>query len=99
MAGIGRLSYHQYLRNRPTHITCVELNSEYVMFGKRMLPEAEWITGDAIQYSSDRFYQVAYGKPPFGKISTSDAYTGRYKWSEFEYKVIEHASTFASYGA
>ncbi|HDT1120308.1 methyltransferase [Enterobacter roggenkampii] len=98
-AGIGRLSYYQYLRNKPTHITCVELNPEYVMIGKRVLLEAEWIIGDALQYSSDRFYDVAYGNPPFGKINTSDAYTGRYSGSEFEYKVIEHASTFSSYGA
>ena len=47
-AGIGRLSYYQYLRNNPTHITCVELNPEYVMIGKRVLPQAEWITGDAL---------------------------------------------------
>lgn len=60
-AGIGRLSYYQYLRNKPTHITCVELNPEYVMIGKRVLPDAEWIIGDALQYSSDRFYDVAYG--------------------------------------
>ncbi|HII4319470.1 hypothetical protein [Enterobacter cloacae] len=33
-AGIDRLSYYQYLRNRPTHITCVELNPEYVMIGR-----------------------------------------------------------------
>ena len=97
-AGIGRLSYYQYLRNEPTHITCVELNPEYVMIGKRVLPEAEWICGDALQYSPDRFYRVAYGNPPFGKINTSEAYTGRYKGSEFEYKVIDHASTFSSYG-
>ncbi|MCK7220609.1 methyltransferase, partial [Enterobacter cloacae] len=37
--------------------------------------------------------------PPFGKINTSKAYTGCYKGNEFEYKVIEHASTFSSYGA
>ncbi|WP_277903855.1 methyltransferase [Enterobacter hormaechei] len=97
-AGIGRLSYYQFLRNNPTHITCVELNPEYVQIGKRVLPEAEWITGDALQYTPDRFYRVAYGNPPFGKINTSKAYTGRYTGSEFEYKVIEHASQFASYG-
>lgn len=69
------------------------------MIGKRILPEAEWITGDALQYSPDRFYDVAYGNPPFGKINTSEAYTGCYKGSEFEYKVIEHACTFSSFGA
>ena len=98
-AGIGRLSYYQYLRNKPTHITCVELNPEYVMIGKRVLPEAEWITGDALQYYPERFYTVAYGNPPFGKINTSQVYTGRYRGSEFEYKVIDHASKFASFGA
>ncbi|CZV80744.1 methyltransferase [Enterobacter sp. JBIWA008] len=97
-AGIGRLSYYQFLRNNPAHITCVELNPEYVMIGKRVLPEAEWIIGDALQYTPDRFYDVAYGNPPFGKINTSEAYTGRYTGSEFEYKVIEHASNFSSYG-
>lgn len=97
-AGIGRLSYYQFLRNQPTHITCVELNPEYVMIGKRVLPEAEWICGDALQYSPDRFYRVAYGNPPFGNINTSEAFTGLYKGSEFEYKVIEHASTFSAYG-
>lgn len=32
--GIGRLTYYQYLRNKPTHITCVELNPEYVLIGR-----------------------------------------------------------------
>ena len=62
--GIGRLTYYQYLRNKPTHITCVELNPEYVLIGKRGLPEAEWITGDALQYTQDSFYRVAYGNTP-----------------------------------
>ncbi|MHB7713076.1 class I SAM-dependent methyltransferase [Escherichia coli] len=94
-AGIGRLSYYQYLRNKPTHITCVELNPEYVMIGKRVLPEAEWITGDALQFTPDRFYDVAYGNPPFGKINTSEVHTGRYTGSEFEYKIIDRAREYA----
>lgn len=97
-AGIGRLSYYQYRRNKPTHITCIELNPEYVMIGKRVLPEAEWITGDALQYTPDRFYRVAYGNPPFGKINTSESYTGVYTGTEFEYMVIDHASKFSSMG-
>jgi hypothetical protein len=68
------------------------------MIGKRVLPEAEWICADALQYSPDRFYRVAYGNPPFGKINTSEAFVGRYTGGEFEYKVIEHASKFSSYG-
>lgn len=57
--GIGRLSYYQYLRNNPTHLTYVEINPEYVLIGERVIPEAEWITGDALQYTPDRFYRVA----------------------------------------
>ncbi|MGV4268108.1 methyltransferase [Citrobacter freundii] len=97
-AGIGRLSYYQFIRNKPSHITCVELNPEYVLIGKRVLPQAEWITGDALQYTRDRFYRVAYGNPPFGKINTSGAYTGRYTGSEFEYKIIDRAREYSSYG-
>lgn len=33
------------------------------MIGKSVLPEAKWIIGDALQYSPDRFYDVAYGNP------------------------------------
>ncbi|HAU4523755.1 TPA: methyltransferase [Citrobacter freundii] len=97
-AGIGRLSYYQFIRNKPSHTTCVELNPEYVLIGKRVLPQAEWITGDALQYTPDRFYRVAYGNPPFGKINTSGAYTGRYTGSEFEYKIIDRAREYSSYG-
>ncbi|MEF3489982.1 methyltransferase, partial [Citrobacter freundii] len=97
-AGIGRLSYYQFIRNKPSHITCVELNPEYVLICKRVLPQAEWITGDALQYTPDRFYRVAYGNPPFGKINTSGAYTGRYTGSEFEYKIIDRAREYSSYG-
>lgn len=68
------------------------------MIGKSVLPEAKWIIGDALQYSPDRFYDVAYGNPPFGKINISKAYTGRYTGSEFEYKVVVHASNFRPLG-
>jgi len=97
-AGIGRLSFDQYQRNKPEHITCVELNPEYVKIGKRVLPEAEWVTGDALTFSSADRYDVVYGNPPFGKIKTSEVKTGKYSGSEFEYKVIEHGSTLAPYG-
>ncbi|MGA4620857.1 methyltransferase [Citrobacter meridianamericanus] len=97
-AGIGRLSYYQFIRNKPSHFTCVELNPEYVLIGKRVLPQAEWITGDALQYTPDRFYRVAYGNPPFGKINTSGAYTGRYTGSEFEFRIIDRAREYSSYG-
>lgn len=64
----------------------------------RVLPEAEWIVGDALQYSTSERYDVVYGNPPFGKIKTSEAITGRYTGTEFEYKVITHGATLAPYG-
>lgn len=97
-AGIGRLSFSQYIRHKPEHITCVELNPEYCQIGQRILPEAQWICMDALQYVSEERFDVVYGNPPFGKIKTSDALTGSYKGSEFEYKVIQHGSTLADYG-
>lgn len=97
-ARIGRLSFSQYYRNQPEHITCVELNPEHVAVGKRVLPEAEWICMDALQYISDERFDLVYGNPPFGKVKTSDALTTGYKGSEFEYKIIEHGRTLADYG-
>ncbi|GKW27128.1 hypothetical protein AB6D34_05125 [Pectobacterium brasiliense] len=75
-AGIGMLLFDQYQRNRPEQITCVELNPEYVMIGQRVLPDAEWIVGDALQYSTNERYDVVYAHPPFGKIKTSEAVIG-----------------------
>lgn len=97
-AGIGRLSFCQYYRHKPAHITCVELNPEYVIIGKRVLPEAEWICGDALTFTSTEKYNVVYGNPPFGKITTSSALPGKYTGGEFEYKVIQHGASLAPYG-
>ncbi|WP_288492969.1 methyltransferase [uncultured Pantoea sp.] len=97
-AGIGRLSFCQYIRHRPEHITCVELNPDYVAVGKRVLPEAEWVCMDALKYTSTKSYDIVYGNPPFGKISTSTIQTGSYSGGEFEYKVITHGASLAWYG-
>ncbi|MCH9404912.1 hypothetical protein WKH46_04875 [Pantoea agglomerans] len=45
--GIETLSFCQFTRCKPKHITCVELNLGYVTVGKRVLPEAECMIGDA----------------------------------------------------
>ena len=47
-AGIGTLSYAAMLRNgtENVHITCIELNPAYVEIGRKMIPQARWITGD-----------------------------------------------------
>ncbi|ECD3897901.1 methyltransferase [Salmonella enterica subsp. enterica serovar Gloucester] len=97
-AGIGRLSYYQWYRNHPKRLVCVELNHEYVEIGKRLLPAAEWYCQDVFTYPTDQHFDVAFGNPPFGKIKTSDSFQGKYKGSEFEYKVIEFGSKIADYG-
>jgi hypothetical protein len=97
-AGIGALSFCQYTQCKPQHITCIELNPDYVLTEKRVLPEAERIVGDALSYSSNERYDIVYGNPPFGKIKTSETATGSYRGSEFEYKVITHGTTTMAYG-
>lgn len=74
------------------------MTSDYLTVGKRVLPEAEWIVGDALTYASEQPYDIAYGNPPFGKIKTSEAITGSYWASEFEYKEITHGASLTSYG-
>lgn len=98
-AGIGRLAFSMYHRCKPKRIVCVELNNEYARIGKRILPEAEWIVGDALSYIPQEKFDVAISNPPFGKINTTehkdvDGYTG----GEFEFKVMTHARKFADVG-
>ncbi|QMV28967.1 hypothetical protein AP1_0260 [Aeromonas phage AP1] len=94
-AGIGGLSFWLY----DNDITCVELNHEYFEVGKRVVPNANWIRGDALEYcdnTNDRF-DFCISNPPFGNINTS-GYKGRYTGAEFEYKVIEAASKVSEFG-
>ncbi|MGX9273531.1 hypothetical protein ACWXWK_10480 [Pantoea ananatis] len=75
-----------------------KLNPDYLQIGMRVLTEAEWNIGDALTYVSEQRYDIIYGNPPFGKIKTSEAATGSYRGSEFEYKVITHGASLADYG-
>ncbi|QAY01384.1 hypothetical protein ASwh1_324 [Aeromonas phage Aswh_1] len=94
-AGIGGLSFWLY----DNEITCVELNHDYLEVGKRVVPHANWIQGDALSYcdeTSDRF-DFCISNPPFGNINTS-GYKGVYTGAEFEYKLIEAASKVSEFG-
>lgn len=99
-AGIGGLSFamvHYMMYAKVREIVCVELNHTYYKLGKRIVPEATWIHGDALTTEFDRVFDMAISNPPFGKIKTSD-FKGKYTGAEFEYKVMERASQIARAG-
>ncbi len=102
-AGIGGLSFfavNKYDPNEcPKEIVCVELNHDYIEVGKRVVPEATWIHSDVLAYKPEIIFEQSISNPPFGKIKTSDQESLKYKGSEFEYKVIEKASTISKYGS
>ncbi len=99
-AGIGGLSFamvHYMMYNTPREIVCVELNHTYYELGKRIVPEASWVHGEALTTEFNQVFDMAISNPPFGKIKTSD-FKGKYTGAEFEYKVIERASQIARQG-
>lgn len=102
-AGIGCLSFfavNKYdINEAPKELVCVELNHDYIEIGKRVVPEADWIHGDALEYKAPKIFEQCISNPPFGKIKTSECSTLKYKGSEFEYKIIEKASTLSKYGS
>lgn len=76
-AGIGALSwavlsYHWHEKQKP-RFTCVEINPEFIEVGRRLLPEADWIRGDAFDrsfISSLGLFDVGIANPPFGNVPT-----------------------------
>lgn len=104
-AGIGVLSYAASLesndRNRCyADITCIEINPAYVEVGKKLLPRAKWICGDALDpelLKSLGQFDFAMANPPFG--NTSSPHRGAYISGAFEYMVIEAAARIADQGA
>lgn len=104
-AGIGVLSYAASLEGNSwsrsyADITCVEINPDYVEVGKKLLPQATWICGDALDpellKSLGRF-DFAMSNPPFGNIQTP--HKSAYLSSAFEYMIIEAAASVAAEGA
>lgn len=99
-AGIGMLSFaqvHHHYYAKPREMVCVELNHTYYQLGKRIVPEADWIHGDALSTDLGKTFDMCISNPPFGKIKTSD-WIGKYTGSEFEFKVIDRASQIARMG-
>lgn len=93
-AGIGMLSFA--CQHRGAEFTCVEFCPEYLTVGRRVMPDALWIEGDVFSVPLGR-YDCAISNPPFGAIK-GDQFKGNYTGGQFEYKVIELASSIAKYG-
>lgn len=100
-AGIGTLSYALHRAQRdPGRFVCVEMNPEYVRVGKKILPEANWVTSSIFApavLDLGRF-DLAISNPPFGQVKR-DGNAPRYKGAEFEYHVIDLGAHMADYGA
>lgn len=89
-AGIGLLSYKvklmdSYQKNIKS-MTCIEYNPEFVKIGKKLLPEANWICGNAYDQNlwedlvkdlPDKRFDEFLSNPPFGTDQTKTLDT---KW-------------------
>lgn len=68
-AGIGILGFALENRiGRKFDLKCVEINPDFVAVGKRVLPYADWVCEDAVEWSkgsSERFCQTI-SNPPYG---------------------------------
>lgn len=106
-AGIGGLSfaalhYHRYRRDQDNiDLTCIEMNPAYVEIGKKLVPEARWICGDALDpmlWQELGHFDGVISNPPFGNPRT---FKHRTKGScgLMEYAVIERAWKQAERGA
>ena len=105
-AGIGTLSFtifQQYkVSGESLEIVCVELNPDYVELGKKILPEATWIQGSALDkdlIKSLGSFCCAVSNPPFGNVKTGiQKHWLNYTGSGFEFKIVEIASVISDYG-
>jgi len=102
-AGTGRLAYfaggqHRFEPHQYSRIVCVERNPAFVAVGKQLLPQAEWICGDALDPAVIRQIgrvDVAICNPPFGTITRSDFTAPRYKGKRIDLAVMDVAATVA----
>ena len=108
-AGIGCLAFvvsqrrkhNRESRDLPYSITCVEINPEYVEVGKKIVPEATWICGDATDpalINSLGYFDCAMANPPFGKRVKTNHAAPIYSGPDFEFRIIDLASQIADYG-
>ncbi|RED44133.1 methyltransferase [Aestuariispira insulae] len=108
-AGIGALSFAAWVRNEQNRYegmveaeyVCIEINPAYIEIGKKIMPQATWVQGDASDLefikSLGRF-DCVISNPPFGKRAGGNGNAPRYTGADFEYKIMDIASEVADYG-
>ncbi|MEI2607284.1 MAG: hypothetical protein V9G20_01505 [Candidatus Promineifilaceae bacterium] len=75
-AGIGRLAYGVLCANRwstRVQMTAIEINSDYVQVGQRLLPEVTWVQADFYDQATWLAlpeFNEAISNPPFGDVVT-----------------------------
>jgi hypothetical protein len=76
-AGIGRLSWEcrnkwgrRWNNEPPREFVCVERNAAYVAVGRKVLPEARWVTADIFDVPGLNLgeFDTAISNPPFGRL-------------------------------
>lgn len=102
-AGIGTLASEVWdkatwhTHDNPPELVCVELNSEYVRVGKKLLPQATWIVGSIFTLPDLGHFDTAISNPPFGNVPR-DGEKLRYTGSKLEFHVMDLASDLADFG-
>lgn len=99
-AGIGVLTYAS--RFKADSYVCVEINPAYVEVGKAVTDsKVTWVQADVFDVDAYKHlgpFDLVISNPPFGNVP-SKGFSGDYTGSNFEYRVIELASTLAPHGA
>lgn len=92
-SGIGMLSYRvqqmDSYNQKIKSITCIEYSSHFVELGKKLLPNANWICGNAydknlldslVKDLPDNRFDLVISNPPFGV----DMNKGDYSWLNYQ---------------
>ena len=100
-AGIGNLSLPFYERMEDkSRLTLVEINPDYVMVGKRIMPDARWIVADVLdvkEWWDGQKYGFAIANSPFGNVCISSQVKRFFKSRHgFEFYVMELAAAVAN---
>jgi hypothetical protein len=73
-AGIGALAWSLLCQRGAeiSELVCIELNPEFARIGRKILPEAQWITGDVFaELPRAGVFDSGVSNPPFGAMQVA----------------------------